>query len=400
MVTNGEILALHLADTHLGRRQYGLEEREKDFYDTFMEAISIAIREHVDLVIHGGDFFDTYRPPPQAFLVAINGLRKLKEHGIPAVTVLGEHDTPKRRSFPAPLLLQELGLIRVLGYNPAREETLYTTLRTRKGDVFLAGLSNHRQASEVRILPDRLRALKTPPPDKPSILLLHQALQELVPGGEISVKDLPPGYNYYALGHIHSAKIYQKGNILLAYPGSTEVFGKDELASDNGRKYVLLVAIRRREAEIIDKVRLEKVRPQAIIRTTYENLKKSLAEFVYKNRGGGKKPILFLHVSKVPLHVKRRQLYLIAETILRNHVLYYRFEEILAEEDGNEEALPAPSGSIDLERIAEAVLRDKERAELLVRLISLLGYGGSSSDMEEAMRVVKEYALRRYGVEL
>ena len=46
----------HLADTHLGYRQYGLFEREKDFYEVFDKVIDKIIEEKVDFVVHSGDF--------------------------------------------------------------------------------------------------------------------------------------------------------------------------------------------------------------------------------------------------------------------------------------------------------------------------------------------------------
>ena len=48
----------HLADTHLGYRQFGLLEREKDFYEVFDKIIDKIIEEKVDFVIHSGDLFD------------------------------------------------------------------------------------------------------------------------------------------------------------------------------------------------------------------------------------------------------------------------------------------------------------------------------------------------------
>ena len=53
---------VHFGDTHLGRRNFKLEEREKDFENAFKQVIDFAIREKVDFVIHSGDVFDTGRP--------------------------------------------------------------------------------------------------------------------------------------------------------------------------------------------------------------------------------------------------------------------------------------------------------------------------------------------------
>ena len=47
----------HISDTHLGLQQYGLEEREKDIYDSFNQAIDISINDHVDFVIFAVIYF-------------------------------------------------------------------------------------------------------------------------------------------------------------------------------------------------------------------------------------------------------------------------------------------------------------------------------------------------------
>ena len=40
----------HLADTHLGYRQFGLIEREKDFYEVFEKVIDKIIEEKEDIL--------------------------------------------------------------------------------------------------------------------------------------------------------------------------------------------------------------------------------------------------------------------------------------------------------------------------------------------------------------
>jgi len=72
----------HLADNHLGYRQYNLQEREKDFYNNFVEVIDKIIEERVDFVVHSGDLFEFPKPPIEALLTVLEGLRRLKDRGI------------------------------------------------------------------------------------------------------------------------------------------------------------------------------------------------------------------------------------------------------------------------------------------------------------------------------
>ena len=67
----------HLADTHLGYKQYNLEEREKDIYDALEEIGDKILEEHADIVVHSGDLFDSPRPTPQAYFAFKKFLKKL-----------------------------------------------------------------------------------------------------------------------------------------------------------------------------------------------------------------------------------------------------------------------------------------------------------------------------------
>ena len=49
---------IHMADTHLGYRQYGLSERENDFFEVFDQAIEEVVHERPEFVIHSGDLFE------------------------------------------------------------------------------------------------------------------------------------------------------------------------------------------------------------------------------------------------------------------------------------------------------------------------------------------------------
>ena len=79
---------IHMADTHLGYRQYGLSERENDFFEVFDQAIDEVVAEHPDFVIHSGDLFEYSRPPTKALLTAQNGMLRLKNEKIPEPKII------------------------------------------------------------------------------------------------------------------------------------------------------------------------------------------------------------------------------------------------------------------------------------------------------------------------
>ena len=52
-----------IGDLHLGYRQYGLDERERDFYQRWGQIIDdIISRKNIDIVLQLGDIFDTHIP--------------------------------------------------------------------------------------------------------------------------------------------------------------------------------------------------------------------------------------------------------------------------------------------------------------------------------------------------
>ena len=213
---------LHISDTHLGKRQYGQEFREKDLYEVFNQLIDIAIKEHVNAIIHTGDLFDVNDPPNRAEYEAVKALKRLKEHNIPFIVIAGDHDTPKKsQSLYPQKLLEELELIKFLYLDNIK----YTV-----GDVYIYGIS-HIPNLAKHALKQRLSTLK--PEGKKSILLLHQGLKEILPyegAWQIEIGDLPKDFSYYAVGHFHTrVQIILDGGRILEVAGSPDIIREEEI---------------------------------------------------------------------------------------------------------------------------------------------------------------------------
>ncbi|BFH72505.1 DNA double-strand break repair protein Mre11 [Sulfurisphaera javensis] len=213
---------LHISDTHLGKRQYNLDSRENDVYEVFHQLINIAIKEHVDAVVHTGDFFDVNDPPNKAEVEAVKGLKRLKEAGIPFIVIAGDHDSPKKNYAIYPQkLLEEFELIKFL----SKPTTPY-----KLGDISIYGLSHIPNVARER-LKDVFSNLK--PETKKSILLLHQGLKEILPyegAWQIQIADLPKNFTYYALGHFHSRKImHLDGGRIVEIAGSPDIMREEEI---------------------------------------------------------------------------------------------------------------------------------------------------------------------------
>lgn len=213
----------HLADTHLGYRQYGLFDRETDFYNVFNNIIDKIIEERPDFVIHSGDLFEFSRPPTTALLKVQQGLLALKEADIPVFAIAGNHDIIMRKNaIPPHVLFRELGLKVISPNNP------YFI----KDDIFIGGtpyVSKHQST----YLSETLKELDqiSQNYDK-RVLVLHQGIDKYLPFEyELELADIPESFHYYAMGHIHTRIIDNFGEGKLAYPGSTEIWKSDELAS-------------------------------------------------------------------------------------------------------------------------------------------------------------------------
>src|SRR5438477_4876584 len=90
-----------LGDAHLGRNYLpvttpeGVNQCERDFEISFEAAIDAALAQDPDVVVWLGDVFDHPRPTYRSYRVAQRGLARIREHGIPAVIISGNHDTPR-----------------------------------------------------------------------------------------------------------------------------------------------------------------------------------------------------------------------------------------------------------------------------------------------------------------
>lgn len=386
------ISIMHISDTHLGNRQYGIAEREQDVYTVFDEAIDVALKEHVDLVIHTGDFFDSVRPPAQAFRQAILSLRKLKEKNIPVVAILGDHDIPRRRMLPPPVLLEELKEaldFKVVGLKDPEK----VRIRTKHGEVLVAGVTAQRGPARRQRLLDIFKKLALVPSDKPTILMLHQTLHEVgTPDFDIELGELPRGYSYYAMGHIHLFKTFMLGDSAVVYPGSIEVFRRDEARQP--KRYVVLAEIKAKETVNMEGVVLKNVRPQLLREIVYTNAKafeSTLAKLRIELSKYEKKPLLHVILKKVPLTTKKRVRMLLDQS-LQGLCLAYRveFEEVI--EDSTFTTLNIRrTRHIDIAEMLREALKDKELADLAYKLIEILGSETRQDTYDEALRLVKRF---------
>jgi DNA repair exonuclease SbcCD nuclease subunit len=369
----------HFSDTHLGAfigRSEELREVAEDVHGAFREAIDLFIRDHVDVVIHSGDVLDEPRPYGDALRVLLEGVRRLKERGIPFLFTLGEHDLSPIPSTPYPALAHLLGLAEFVGDGVSHEVKGLTVVGLHKYKKF-----------EARVLVEDLNSIgsRVKPFSGKKVLVLHQGLKEAFgPGSELSVSDLPNGFDYYAMGHIHRHFEMRLGRGLLAYPGAghwVDVDDPDECG-------VLIVDLSGDEPQA-QWIKLESVRPKVLVRVEAHELERELRRLM--ERESAKKPVLWMEVEGEGVDLAEVEKRLSQKYVIRRLVLRQRRKA--GAQLGGEEELNVDA---ELRRLALEAVGDEEVVEYaLGELLRLL----SEDKTEEAERSLWEFWRKRYRIE-
>lgn len=230
---------VHVADLHLGYAQYGLETRREDFDRSFQEIVDKTIELKPDFMIIAGDLFHQARPSNVTLENAIRNFKRLRDAGIPVLTVDGSHDSaPNVITGTILYPLDSAGLIYHL---PRHEGACW-----RKTDCcYVYGVPNFRtrRKTEEELPAFMEQNPPTPDPSTSNIFVFHMAvdLPSVKPPyieAEAPPELLPDGFNYYVAGHIHESSMCKFKTGLLAYSGSTETVSYDEAGHKKGFFYV------------------------------------------------------------------------------------------------------------------------------------------------------------------
>lgn len=204
---------LHIADCHLGCRQYGMRQREEDFYAAFADAADKAVANKVDAVVIAGDLFDSVKPSAEAVYIVKKIVSGLKDSGIAVLGVEGNHD-----------LTGDGYWLEVCGIRPLTE-SMGTMCEAMVGGTVFAGLPYMHPEQLVEALNRSADA-----GFRADVVVLHAGFAELGDSysGELSVQAVLPalkrmGARYVALGHIHVPLEPVFDGVHFVQPGSTEV---------------------------------------------------------------------------------------------------------------------------------------------------------------------------------
>jgi hypothetical protein len=201
----------HIADCHLGGwRQPELQELN---LKAFEKAIDACIKEKVNFALIAGDLFDSAMPSVDILKAAAAKLRELKEKNIPCYIIAGSHDySASGKTFLD--VLEKAGLCEnIEKINDDKLEII------DKKDFIIAGISGKKGELEK----DLIRKIKVNvKSDKLKILALHTTIEENKTSefmSGVKISQLPGGFDYYALGHIHKPFKKEENGKIIAYPG-------------------------------------------------------------------------------------------------------------------------------------------------------------------------------------
>jgi len=201
----------HIADCHLGG--WRQPELQKLNLGAFEKAIDSCISEKVNFVLITGDLFDNAMPSVDILKQATGKLRELKEKSIPCYFIAGSHDySVSGKTFLE--VLEKAGLCENIERINGDELEIID-----KKDFIIAGISGKKGELEKEMIKKIKTNVKS---DKLKILALHTTINENRTNEFISGLDadeLPKGFDYYALGHIHKPFKKEINGKLIVYPG-------------------------------------------------------------------------------------------------------------------------------------------------------------------------------------
>jgi len=380
---------VHVSDTHLGYRQYNLDERETDLYEAFQQVLDIAREERADIIVHTGDLFHMARPSNTTLLKFKECVRNL--NGIKFIAILGDHDFPKRKDRPPHELFDDIILL-----GSSRSESLPEKYVI--DDVAFLGIPAIK-GLHAKILPEILKKCGNIAKNyKHCVLLLHQGIKEYIPfegAYEIHESDLPRNMSYIACGHIHSRKLREFGNGYLGIAGSTEIMNKDEISSwERDGKGVYIV-------DLDDGVNVQKVdliiRPQFVFELEVENLENmsneldgKISEYESKYGKKPKKPVL--HVTVTGKNFDRQAAYEKLQELVKNKILHIR--PIFRERDIETEEIKIDiSEGINMEKIMKEYFKDEKIGGLAYEIYDHI----ISDDIEGATKLLENFYKENYG---
>lgn len=293
---------LHTADFHAGRNLRGYD-RTPEVHEALVEIVGLARSERADAVLISGDLFDTVNPSAEAEAAVFDFFLRLRDAGIPAVAIAGNHDSAARLHGLAGLL-GWVG-VQLVAQPSANPLDLIRTLELRNGERLTVGalpfLSERRLVKAADLLGGDVGAWRQKYREgmgfflrriaegfregSVNMLMGHATMDGAVPSGSertmqfdlmnaytLSPLQLPAEAQYVALGHVH--KPQKSSEMPLAhYPGSVIQL---DFGEGGEKKQVNLVEVEAGRPARVTPIQLASGRELRTVRVGLEHVERSL----------------------------------------------------------------------------------------------------------------------------
>ncbi len=290
---------LHLADLHLGKSIHGISLIDQKDQVVWVERFLDKVEEiDPSVIVVAGDVYDRSAPSGDAVMLFDHLLTKLERKNIPVMIVAGNHDSGQRLSFAGDILSkQNIYISGVL-----EKKIVHKTLEDEHGPVTFWLLPYIFPAMVADILEDpsirdydtavrRLLAEQSMDFTRRNVIVAHQNVtcngktvefggsETMVGGvGQIDYTAFD-GFDYVALGHIHSS--YPVGRASIRYAGSPLCYHFDEIRQP--QKGPILVELGEKGSDIkIQTQYIEPLHKMRIVKGTYAEICAELEENRYE----------------------------------------------------------------------------------------------------------------------
>lgn len=218
---------VHFADSHLDG--YRDEKLNKLSLDNLKYVINFGIEKKVDFFLIAGDLFNTALPKIETLKETVSIFKNLSEKEIPVYFIPGSHDFSPNGKTMLDILEKAGFMINVFKgkITPDNSLMLEWTIDPKTkthitGIIGKKGMLDKNYYNKLdynNLVSDQFK-----------IFMFHTAIKEMIPKElemmeSSSVKTLPPGFDYYAGGHVHIRESIQRsGNgtqCPVVFPGPT-----------------------------------------------------------------------------------------------------------------------------------------------------------------------------------